>query len=219
MRDTTFFIVSIALLFANLVGAVSDANFLSSTALANHSIDDTSPERRSLAALDPRFLQCNLYPPAICKLKGSPGPTCCSGACVNTTLNHDNCGKCGRVCSDSDLCCTGKCAKIISDESNCGKCGVTCTPTQYCCGGQCINYLVDSNNCGKCGKINCVVKAIARRCFPTVTIAGSAARFAGPTRSAAMASALRCLPTSITAGHVEMFAGKTRLVVKGVASL
>ncbi len=82
-------------------------------------------------------------------------PTNCNGTCTNTSLDPNNCGTCGKVCSGStNLCSAGNCVATCSgsttkcgsscvdtktDKSNCGNCGTSCTGTQTCNNGTCTN--------------------------------------------------------------------------------
>ena len=104
--------------------------------------------------------------------------TCCSGKCVNTTSDKNNCGACGQVCS-GDFCrnglcwacepgftqCGDKCIDTMSDRANCGACGKVCADRSICyngacvkcskgstrCGNECTDLTWDANNCGACG--------------------------------------------------------------------
>jgi hypothetical protein len=91
----------------------------------------------------------------------TPPQTNCSGTCVNTTADVNNCGGCGRVCSTpngSPACTVGACrvgtcnvgfadcdanvsngceARLSSDSNNCGVCGHACSPAQSCVSGIC----------------------------------------------------------------------------------
>ncbi len=103
----------------------------------------------------------------------------CSGKCVDTLSDVDNCGTCGTKCGSTAGCVDGKCvscdaptkrcgAKCVdtsSDSANCGACGVACTDGKVClggtcacasgtllCGGKCIDPFNDKANCGACAK-------------------------------------------------------------------
>ena len=104
--------------------------------------------------------------------------TCCSGKCINTTSDKNNCGACGQVCS-GDYCrngicwaceagftlCGDKCVDTTSDRTNCGACGKVCGNQSICydgacmkclgkstrCGNECTDLTSDANNCGACG--------------------------------------------------------------------
>jgi hypothetical protein len=61
----------------------------------------------------------------------------CSGACVDTKTDNDNCGMCGNACvAMTEQCVEGQCCKI----------------GQVVCGGMCTDIKSDPNNCGMCGK-------------------------------------------------------------------
>ncbi|MGQ0504145.1 MAG: hypothetical protein ACT4TC_02400, partial [Myxococcaceae bacterium] len=72
------------------------------------------------------------------------GPTCpenqdvCDGQCTILTIDHQNCGSCGKACADGEIC-------------NAGQCAVTCQAPQKNCDGQCKDVRNDSQNCGACG--------------------------------------------------------------------
>lgn len=63
----------------------------------------------------------------------------CSGVCVDTTIDRNNCGACGRVCPATQVCTAGACV-------NCGT-GLSV------CGSACVNLQTDSSNCGTCGTV------------------------------------------------------------------
>ena len=104
----------------------------------------------------------------------------CSGACVNTNTDGNNCGACGTQCVDS-VCnngtceascgtltlCGTDCVDVNSDVANCGSCGNTCAVDegQTCvarvcscadgldtCGDDCVDLDTDPENCGICGR-------------------------------------------------------------------
>ncbi|XP_073059982.1 uncharacterized protein [Primulina eburnea] len=75
---------------------------------------------------------CNKNP-GICRLKGSPGSSCCSRRCVNLGTDKLNCGKCGRMCKFSEVCCKGKCINPFTHRKNCGGCNNRCKR-----GGTCV---------------------------------------------------------------------------------
>ncbi len=78
----------------------------------------------------------------VCALCGG-GKTSCSGSCVDTTTDSNNCGGCGIVCN-------------VAGGETCGGGG---TPGTCGCGSgtDCSTYCVatatDSNNCGGCGNV------------------------------------------------------------------
>jgi hypothetical protein len=65
----------------------------------------------------------------------SEAPDCCSGWCVDTISDPNNCGTCGNSCSE--VCCLGTCVFTSSDQYNCGGCGNKCGANQYCEYGEC----------------------------------------------------------------------------------
>jgi hypothetical protein len=103
-----------------------------------------------------------------CAIKCPMGKTECSGACVDTKIDNDNCGMCGNACVamteqcvESQCCkvgetvCNGTCTNINKDPMNCGMCGKQCpAQTPVCNGmGTCIAGCADPNEVqfgGKC---------------------------------------------------------------------
>ncbi|CAO2161773.1 unnamed protein product [Urochloa humidicola] len=83
----------------------------------------------------PSFYDCSKKPPSICLEPGSPGATCCKGACVDTEHSFQHCGNCNRTCKYTQTCCQGKCVNTFTDEKNCGGCGVRCRTK--CTNGYC----------------------------------------------------------------------------------
>jgi len=68
-----------------------------------------------------------------------PGLEECSGKCINTKANNQNCGACGAACKSGEICTDGKCK-------------LTCPPDYNICNGKCVSNKTDPNNCGACGK-------------------------------------------------------------------
>ncbi|EGE04745.1 PE-PGRS family protein [Trichophyton equinum CBS 127.97] len=92
--------------------------------------------------------------------------------------DSENCGGCGKACSNGNICddsrcvcpvgsvnCSGACKNLKSDNLNCGACGKACDNGQTCvdgvcacpsgstsCSGACKNLQTDIANCGTCGK-------------------------------------------------------------------
>jgi hypothetical protein len=63
----------------------------------------------------------------------------CSGFCVDTSSDVNNCGGCGNKCPSSEFCDSGVCT-------------VPCLPPPYAvCNNVCVNLEIDDNNCGGCG--------------------------------------------------------------------
>ncbi len=103
---------------------------------------------------------------ANCDTSCSPGETCCGGSCVDTELDNDNCGECGRTCASMggllqrELCCQGQCVPVFSniisggdlDPSSWCQCDRECGDEQVCCFEQCVNLMTNPENCGACGR-------------------------------------------------------------------
>ncbi|CAO2186402.1 unnamed protein product [Urochloa humidicola] len=100
---------------------------------------DATPLRRSRFLANfpppPSFYDCGKKPPSICLEPGSPGATCCKGACVDTDHSFQHCGNCNRTCKYTQTCCQGKCVNTFTDHNNCGGCGVRCRTK--CTNGYC----------------------------------------------------------------------------------
>jgi hypothetical protein len=93
-------------------------------------------------------------------------PDNCSGSCVNTQTDPNNCGGCGIPCAESGgtagcingQCCANPCEPLASDlQAVCCPDGYECTNGSCCpagqafCGGTCTDTSSDPNNCGSCG--------------------------------------------------------------------
>jgi alpha-tubulin suppressor-like RCC1 family protein len=63
----------------------------------------------------------------------APGDSVCGNTCINTSIDNNNCGACGKVCASGLTCqggqclcpagktdCNGTCVDTSSDDSNCG---------------------------------------------------------------------------------------------------
>jgi hypothetical protein len=72
-------------------------------------------------------------------------PTACSGSCVDTTSNADNCMTCGNACTTAFAIANATPACVSS------ACTFACNSGYTSCVGGCVNFLTDSNNCGGCG--------------------------------------------------------------------
>ena len=109
-----------------------------------------------------------------------PGATLCSGSCVQTDFDPNNCGSCGNKCATGELCsagkcagqclggsseCSGKCVDTQIDPANCGACATSCKTGEVCssgqcassclggsteCSGKCVDTQIDPANCGAC---------------------------------------------------------------------
>jgi len=61
------------------------------------------------------------------------GFTCCSGKCVNTANDINNCGACGKACAGNPPFCNG----TICEPPPCK--GTACITTKFCCGTFCCS--------------------------------------------------------------------------------
>ena len=68
----------------------------------------------------------------------TPPQVSCSGTCVDTTSDSNNCGACGVVCGANQHCSNSSC---------------TCNSGLTMCSGQCVNLTSDANNCGSCSHV------------------------------------------------------------------
>ena len=73
----------------------------------------------------------------------SSAPTDCSGSCVDTTSDDNNCNGCGLACKTS----------VANAQPACVSSGCTfaCNGGYTSCNGQCLNFATDIDNCGGCG--------------------------------------------------------------------
>jgi len=108
------------------------------------------------------------------------GATSCGGACVRTTMDRANCGKCGTTCAPNELCSQGTCvsmcsadmtvcngmqpfcANVMSDNQHCGSCENACKTLETCIGGKC------TGGCPQ-GEIGCIPEAGAPFCANVMT--------------------------------------------------
>jgi hypothetical protein len=96
--------------------------------------------------------------------------TLCSGTCVDTKSDNNNCGTCGTKCAAGSLCtvvagvascalqctaptknCGGTCTDTATSKANCGACGTACAGAQQCCASGCVDFTTSNTNCGACG--------------------------------------------------------------------
>ena len=85
---------------------------------------------------------------------GDAGPG--YGGCVAVTVDHDNCGACGKACIGVDsVCVAGRCdcnaigfdycaagcMDVTADINNCGRCGIVCDPARF---NVCANSVCDN---------------------------------------------------------------------------
>ena len=86
------------------------------------------------------------------------GESDCSGQCVDTNTDPENCGSCGVQCAEGAGCSEGVCGPsdpgcppgeqdcamnnicidLSSDPANCGACGLACAFNQVCTNSQCV---------------------------------------------------------------------------------
>jgi hypothetical protein len=83
------------------------------------------------------------------------GKTECSGACIDTKTDNDNCGMCanacvamteqctqGQCCKMGETICNNACTNTQTDPMNCGMCGKQCSGmTPGCSAGVCSAYV------------------------------------------------------------------------------
>ncbi len=105
------------------------------------------------------------------------GLSLCSGRCIDTMTDINNCGRCGNYCPSSSACvggtcvcgtgrtaCSGRCVDLQTDYNNCGTCGNYCDISSTCtagtcrcssglssCSGRCVDLQTSFSNCGACG--------------------------------------------------------------------
>jgi hypothetical protein len=113
----------------------------------------------------------------VASLSCCDGTKLCGSTCANLQTDANNCGSCGKHCSDSEVCsggacapcpasrtqCKDQCADLGSDPFNCGACGKVCATSQSCiagscaacdgtlCANNCVELSTDAANCGACG--------------------------------------------------------------------
>jgi hypothetical protein len=105
---------------------------------------------------------CNM---GACGIICPMGKTECSGACVDTKSDFDNCGMCNSPCNMGETCnggiccamgqtnCGGMCTDTKFDAKNCNGCGMVCPMAKpYCNNGMCtacdntVLLLADGNS-------------------------------------------------------------------------
>ena len=79
----------------------------------------------------------------------------CTGACVNTANDPQNCGGCGAACTANQFCANGMCQ--------------SCATGQTLCGTTCVDTQTDAADCGACGTAcargySCVAGACTALC-------------------------------------------------------
>ena len=101
-------------------------------------------------------LRGDIRPLNVCTIMGDPNPgTVCSGTCVDTQLDPNNCGGCDHHCGPNEVCmgscfptsgmcpmplttCAAGCTDLRTDPMHCGSCGHACMyPALTCVMGTC----------------------------------------------------------------------------------
>jgi hypothetical protein len=82
-----------------------------------------------------------------------PLGTCCNSACIDTSIDPDNCGACGNACQAGEFCSRGACVvgQACTQNSQFASCALPSRREGECCSGTCIDLLNDDNNCDGCG--------------------------------------------------------------------
>ena len=78
----------------------------------------------------------------------------CSGACINTAIDPNNCGQCANPLSNAGVCPASTDPNAVA-VCNGGECGFTCANGYTLCDdtGLCTLTSSDANNCGNCGHV------------------------------------------------------------------
>lgn len=140
----------------------------------------------------------------------------CNGDCVNLQADRNNCGFCGRACTEQEEClnggcfgcadplsrCGDECFDLTSSNQHCGGCGIACGENEQCINGFCT-----------CAGPRCLKGNGERRCCPATggtCCAGSegtccpagqfCTQFAGccPIGTYACADGIHCCPNGLT---------------------
>jgi hypothetical protein len=151
---------------------------------------------------------------------GSPdsGPACaapqvsCGGKCVDTTVDKNNCGKCGTVCPvacSAGACvttcpmptmnCNGSCVNTQTDNANCGKCTNPCTGGKVCTAGTCA--------CGASVMFASQVQPILSTCATVACHAGVMPKGSLDLSSGKSYAALVGKPSSACSNRIRVIAG------------
>ena len=82
-----------------------------------------------------------------------PYSSFCAGACIPSSVDPNNCGGCGVVCTGAQVCSAGVCSSgclpgltvcgqacvdLANDSAHCGDCASTCPDKQGCSNGRCV---------------------------------------------------------------------------------
>ncbi len=138
------FAVRLSLVFALLpgagcaVGRLADASFdVVRIPTDTAATDDTGGAPDTVAPMD-------TPPPTDTVMMCPTAQRLCSGTCVNTQTDSQNCGACGTMCAAGQVCMLGTCSVMCAaGETRCGS-GGTAT---------CAMTMTDMNNCGACGRM------------------------------------------------------------------
>jgi hypothetical protein len=85
-----------------------------------------------------------------------PYQSLCAGSCIPTSVDPNNCGKCGNTCAGATACSAGECAASClpgltlcsndhtctdtsNDSDHCGSCTNQCPAGQGCAKGECVD--------------------------------------------------------------------------------
>jgi hypothetical protein len=83
--------------------------------------------------------------------------TCCSGACVDLSSNHDNCMSCMHRCADNEQCVGGLCKKVLGVScSLASECVSNFCVDGVCCGSACTGACTSCNLLGNAGRCSAV---------------------------------------------------------------
>ncbi|HUB06890.1 MAG TPA: hypothetical protein VMB50_07815 [Myxococcales bacterium] len=87
---------------------------------------------------------------------GSSSGFCCGTSCAASVTDSENCGACGRSCSDAEYCFEGLClpASTCSDGGENDYCRLPGNPSYpgFCCHGACQDPTTDTQDCLACGQ-------------------------------------------------------------------
>jgi len=113
-------------------------------------------------------------------VSGCPGvdPTLCSGTCVDTTSNANDCSTCGNACSTTMAHAQPTCVASA--------CSFSCNTGYPLCGGTCIDPTNDDNNCNGCGnKCAAGMHCVSSACTCAVGLLNCGGKCIDPSSTAA----------------------------------